>query len=853
MSWALEDDVNDYIKEKLDRLHLKKGEDYNVESSMSDYMKEALRGGAKTKNKSNFGKPDFHIEKYKIPVIFENKLNRNKLIAKTKEGMKEDEKSVTGFAVNGALYYATQMIDSDKYNEVVAIGIAGDSEDDVEIAVYYVYGSSMKTVKLMEGYSTLDFLENEESFASFYKDAVLTEEEKHEILITSKKTLNEYAGKLNRLMHNHNITAPQRVLYISGLLLAMQDVVSLEGVKIQDGLTPDDLKGIATDSMRDGVLITRQIEEFLKAKNMESDKIELMLASFLEISKDKQRDEITKNDKAISKFLKTESSPNKQIFTFLYEYVFRQIDSIAGHIDIIGEMYSEFLKYALGDGKEIGIVLTPPYITKMMAEVLDITDESRVMDLATGSAGFLISGMQLMIASAENRWGRGTTRAKEKIEEIKRRQLLGIELNAEMYVLAATNMILRGDGSSNIQKGNSLNRPSELYESFKADRLLLNPPFTFEENGLPFIAFGLDKMEKGGLGAIIIQDSAGSGQAKASTRAILKKHTLLASIKMPVDLFLPMAGVQTSIYIFEAGTPHDFEKPVKFIDFRNDGYKRTKRGINEIDNPTQRYQDIIKIYKAGKVAKVEKNLWDLDAIYIEDFINDSGQDWNFDQHKKVDTEPVLNDFRQVVQDYLAWEITNILKGDAYLEKIDSPRFEKLKSEFIQNGGEWRQVRVGDLFDIHPTKNYSLTNDKLFKTNGKVPVIVNSSFDNGIGGYVDLEPLEKGGIVTFSDTTTSDSIFYQPQAFIGYSHVQGMYPYDKVNWTGKSLVYFCVAFRKATKGLFDYGNKFNRTRAKEILIILPYMNGNLSFSYMERYIAEIEKTCLDQLDSYLTAT
>jgi len=152
MSWALEDDVNDYIKEKLDRLHLKKGEDYNVESSMSDYMKEALRGGAKTKNKSNFGKPDFHIEKYKIPVIFENKLNRNKLIAKTKEGMKEDEKSVTGFAVNGALYYATQMIDSDKYNEVVAIGIAGDSEDDVEIAVYYVYGSSMKTVKLMEGF-----------------------------------------------------------------------------------------------------------------------------------------------------------------------------------------------------------------------------------------------------------------------------------------------------------------------------------------------------------------------------------------------------------------------------------------------------------------------------------------------------------------------------------------------------------------------------------------------------------------------------------------------------------------------------------------------------------------------------
>ena len=82
--------------------------------------------------------------------------------------------------------------------------------------------------------------------------------------------------------------------------------------------------------------------------------------------------------------LEKDSSCNKQIFTFIYEYVFKQIDAIAGHIDIMGEMYSEFLKYALGDGKEIGIVLTPPYVTKLMAEILNITEDNRVMDLATG-------------------------------------------------------------------------------------------------------------------------------------------------------------------------------------------------------------------------------------------------------------------------------------------------------------------------------------------------------------------------------------------------------------------------------------------------------------------------------------
>lgn len=387
-----------------------------------------------------------------------------------------------------------------------------------------------------------------------------------------------------------------------------------------------------------------------------------MLASFSEISKDSQRDEITENDKEVAKFLNGNSSVNKQIFTFIYEYIFKQIDGLGGHIDIMGEMYSEFLKYALGDGKEIGIVLTPPYVTKMMAQILGIHKDSRVMDLATGSAGFLISAMELMIDDANNEFGRNTTKAKNKIAYLKKNNLLGIELNAEMYTLATTNMILRGDGSSRIEKGSAFNRPESLFTNFKANRILLNPPFSYEENGLPFIAYGLDKMKKGGLGAIIIQDSAGSGKATTTAKSILLKHTLLASIKMPVDLFVPMAGVQTSIYIFEAHKPHDYEQTVKFIDFRNDGYKRAKRGISEIDSPIERYQDIIKIYKAGTKAKVNNELWELDKIYIEDFITRNGNDWNFEQHQVIDTKPTLDDFKKTVADYLSWEVNQLLQS-----------------------------------------------------------------------------------------------------------------------------------------------------------------------------------------------
>lgn len=666
-NWKLEDDVNDYVKNVFASLKLEKLADYNVESGMSEYMKEALKGSAKTKNKSNFGKPDFHIEKYKckngvIPIVFEDKLSLKKLIAQNADGIKEDNKSISGFAVNGAIYYATQMIASGKYKEVVAVGIAGDNESNVQIAVYFVYGSSFKTIKPMTKYTSLNFVENEKTFALFYEDCVLTEKDKHDLLIRSKNDFDRYAKELNKLMHNHNITAPQRVLYVSGMLLAMQDIFDSDGRIIQNGLTPDDLKGIHTETRRDGVLITNQIKEFLNAKNIPQEKSSLMLASFNEISKDKQRDDSTKLFPQVEKLLQEECSTNKQIFTFIYENIYKQIDAFGSHLDIMGELYSEFLKYALGDGKEIGIVLTPPYVTKLMAQILDISYDNKVMDLATGSAGFLISAMELMIQSANDKFTKGSSAANEEIAKIKKERLLGVELNAEMFTLAATNMILRGDGSSNIQKGSSFDRPEELYTNFAADRVLLNPPFTFDENGMPFIAFGLDKMQKGGLGAIIIQNSAGSGKAVSSNRRILKNHTLLASIKMPVDLFEPMASVQTNIYIFEAHKPHNFEKTVKFIDFSNDGYKRTKRGLIEQDNPTQRYTDIVKIYNAGKSAKVSKELWDLDKIYYEGFITDSGDDWN--QSAPVDTKPTLQDFKKTVADYLAWEVSNLLKNQA---------------------------------------------------------------------------------------------------------------------------------------------------------------------------------------------
>lgn len=691
MKYKLENDVDDYVKSTLNNLGLIKLKDYNEKSSMSDYMKESLKGSAKTLGKTNFGVPDFTSEKYEIPIVIEDKLHNNKHENLNGTELKMDDNSVRNYAVNGAVYYAQNMIASKKYNEVVAIGVSGESQDEIKVSVYYVFSANIQPKK-MHKYTNLNFIQNKDSFKSFLHDAKITEEERHRIIIKNRTEILKHAKKLNKLMNNWNIGTEQRVVYVSGMLLAMQDVTNNDGDIIDIGLTIDDLQGIQTPQKRDSILVINHLQEFLDQKDIPHEKKQIMIEQFKNsISLDPARDSLYELDKSVGNILSSKSSITKQIFSYLYKYVYLGIDLTHGALDIMAEMYSTFLKYALSDGASLGKVLTPPYITNMMARILDINKDSRVMDVATGSAAFLVAAMDLMIKDANDKLCKNTTEVDAAISDIKSKQLLGIEVDAKMYTLAASNMILRGAGSSNIIKADSFSTPERIFEQFAADRLLLNPPFSYEEYGLPFFEFGLDHMKKDGIGAVIIQDSAGAGKAQQTARKILSKHTMLASIKLPADLFIPNATVQTSIYVFKAKTPHNFDFDiVKFIDFRNDGYKRTERCIKEIDNPTERYSDIYLLYKLGynatKNTSFHNELWDLEYAYAESTISSQGTDWNADRHIQISTTPKERDYINNLKDVLSWEITNRIQCahvDAISNKIKKPiKFGKIKASKI---------------------------------------------------------------------------------------------------------------------------------------------------------------------------
>lgn len=343
--------------------------------------------------------------------------------------------------------------------------------------------------------------------------------------------------------------------------------------------------------------------------------------------------------------------------------------------DFTGKLFNEMYSWlGFTQDKLNDVVLTPSYVSNLLVKLARVNKDSYVWDFATGSAGLLVAAMNEMLNDARENID-SPEKLMEKELEIKANQLLGLEILPEIYMLAILNMILMGDGSSNILNEDSLTDFDGKYafgkddEKFPANAFVLNPPYSAEGNGMVFVEKALNMMESG-YGAIIIQNSAGSGRAVAINKRILKNNTLLASIKMPIDLFVGKSSVQTNIYVFRVNERHESDSIVKFIDFSNDGYTRRSRkkakasyNLQDTDRAKERYDELVALVKFGKT---KLNIFS-ENEYLEGTIDpEKGNDWN--QLVAVDLKPDFDEHRKTISDYLSWEVNQLLKGNNDLGK-----------------------------------------------------------------------------------------------------------------------------------------------------------------------------------------
>ena len=600
------------------------------------------------------------------PVLMEYKGYKDKLVKLDANGQVDNKtaknepnfKNINAYAVNGAVHYANALLHHTSYTDIIAIGMTGYKDENgnlqYSIGVYYVSKSNFGVGQKIDDYSDFSFLrkENFDSFIDKVKSLQLSQEEIDRLKEQREKEIDASLVKLNNDIYQNEkgLGENDRVYLVAASIIA---TIGIPG-KVAP-LEKSELKSSSEEGNTDGDILVRKIKAFLNEKELPKEKKELIVRT---LQNTLTTDNINRVENGESQL--------KRVFTKIVDDlgIYYKIGLTT---DFTGKLFNEMYGWlGFSQDKLNDVVLTPSYVAKLLVKLARVNKDSYVWDFATGSAGLLVAAMNEMLNDAKEQI-KSPDEYQKKAAEIKATQLLGIELLSSVYMLAILNMILMGDGSSNILNKDSLTDFTGNYgfgkanDKFPADAFVLNPPYSAPGNGMNFVEKALSMMHKG-YAAIIIQNSAGSGKAIEYNKRILKHNTLLASIKMPIDLFIGKSSVQTNVYVFRVGEAHQKDDVVKFIDFSNDGYARSNRkkssnNLKDTDHAKERYQEIVDLVRFGK----GKLCLFTKREYYEGTIDpENGTDWN--QTAPIDTKPTLEDFKKTVSDYLAWEVSNLLKN-----------------------------------------------------------------------------------------------------------------------------------------------------------------------------------------------
>ncbi|ANE35000.1 type I restriction/modification system, M subunit [Campylobacter hyointestinalis subsp. lawsonii CCUG 27631] len=665
MAKSIEEKIEDHAKAELKKLNLKY---YTKTEIINESIDEALNKAPSKKGGDGVNRPDIKLfiqtaTLKNLPVMIEVKGTKGDLakfdddgnIANQNSKNEPNYSNISKYALNGAIHYADAVTFYSDFADCIAIGINGyenSGKITIEYAVYLV--SNPKIYKKLGDFSDLSFLASSD-LDDLIKNCELSQEE---IEAKTAQIENEMEVRLKNLNetihHTYGVAVQYRVEIVVGIIMA--------NLGIANHISPlalNDLKGENTPNSNDGKIILNKISDYLEHKNLNSTKKDMILRELTKVFIDTN---LWKSQNGQSRL--------KQIYKIVLENVMPYLKNNKYHLDFTGQLFNVLNRYVdIPDGEKNDVVLTPRYVTDLMAKLCEVNKDSFVWDYAMGSGGFLISSLKLMLADAKNSIN-SSSELEDKLFHIKSKQLLGVELRPDICLLAILNMILMGDGSANVINTDSLINYEGNYQDqstpFPANVFLLNPPYSADGKGFNFVEKALSKM-KSGKAAVLIQENAGSANGLPYTKEILKHSTLKASIKMS-DIFCGKAGVQTAIYLFEVGRPHNEKSIVKFIDFSNDGYSRQNRkksGLNvnlkDADNAELRYAEIVDIVLDRKKSSDFYN--EANGTLILDTISLNGKDWTFGQHKKIDTKPTLNDFKKCVSDFLAWEVSNIIKNE----------------------------------------------------------------------------------------------------------------------------------------------------------------------------------------------
>lgn len=325
--------------------------------------------------------------------------------------------------------------------------------------------------------------------------------------------------------------------------------------------------------------------------------------------------------------------------------------------DLLNLFFTTFNKYV---GKaDKNQAFTPDHITQFMCHVVNVNKNSIVLDPCCGSGAFLVRAMTEAMDDCDT---------KKERDEIKAGHIFGIEYEDVAFGLSTTNMLIHGDGNSNIIQG-SMFEKEEWIKDANIDIVLMNPPYNatrkqsqpeYVKNwsdkitsdpskGLHYVYYIANLLKRGKLAVLLPMQCAigASGDVKMFKEKMLEENTLDAVFSLPADMFYPGANAVACCMIFNLGVRHD-RAPIKgtfFGYFKDDGFEKRKN-LGRVEREDGLWKKIEKKWlELYRNRKIEIGYSVVKQVTAEDeWLAEAYMDTDYSKLKEEDFQMVLNQY-----------------------------------------------------------------------------------------------------------------------------------------------------------------------------------------------------------------
>ena len=607
--------ANERITEDIVRNHFKedplfKSVKFEEQKSYNKRVIDLLQSASKSGK--GVGKPEFIIS---FPMGNIDYLIVVECKASVSDHRSEKLDNPKDYAVDGVLHY-TQALS--KEFDIIAIAVSGQTEQELEVS-HFVWRKGEKKFEEKSDKKLLSI----NDYLKLFDNEQFAEKLKYSNIVLK-------AIELNEEYNNYSVPEQDRNTMVSIILL------SLLHKPFRDGyLSETSIKSLG-DAMIKSVENALDLNEvrYRKAMIDEFNKIFVQPIFVQEKIKNKKEKEP-----------KTSLEVLKEMIIYLHKNVYPLINMEDTGFDVLGQFYTEFIRYSASQQKQ-GLVLTPFHITDLFCDLSQLNVNDIIYDPCCGTAGFLVSGMKRLLKLAGN--------DDKRKQHIRKEQLVGVEMRPSMYAYACSNMLLKGDGKSNIYCGDCFQTTEEI-QKHKPTVAFLNPPYDVgNARQMEFVEHALDMVSaQNGRVVAIVQMSCGIKNDKeliAIKKRILHSHHLKSVLSMPDELFNPNASVVSCVMVFETNKPNKGLK-TWFGYFKNDGFEKRKNQ-GRID-ARGKWKTISK-----KWIDAYNNSEEIAGLSVKQQVTEKDE-WCVEAYMETDYSTLCQaDFEKKLKEYAAFKLLN---------------------------------------------------------------------------------------------------------------------------------------------------------------------------------------------------